>query len=397
MSTLGPDFPPCHLARPDEGDGKNRDLVAERQPVTDNGVMRLAALSPAVVVVAFCAGCPPAPFTPGEVDAGNPGDTVLAADIGTPCTYDPAIGDNPTNQCAPGTECVIVTQDGRFNTLALSLPFWEDQLTVAVGDTDIGYCTVVGNAVVPAVCPVGTIRKFMTSPAAPGGFASLCLKPCSVSAECGANRVCDVRFADPGSTDGIPFCVSPCRADLSHCVRSAVITIDEGGAAATALFDSDLFGDAVCNLQTGLCAGTTKNAAGSAGAQCNSAADCASGLACYQPQLFGDPPEFGFCASRCNIDQQEGGRPEQGTCDPGEGCQPGLAFGYNPTAQFRGMLAFDAFNNLQTQEGFCLDICTEGVTECVTGALCGATDAQVIAQSWIETEMCVPPAIRSEG
>ncbi len=360
----------------------------------------LFSLSAVLAAVLAAGGCRPAEFTPEDRDGGFVDEGVTAGDIGVPCVYDPTTGANPTNQCPTGTECVIVTRDGRFNTLGMSLPFWEDQLTVATTldgvDVDIGYCSLVGNAQSPPACPVGTLEKRFTSPAAAGGLASMCLLPCQVSAECGAERVCDIRFVDDGlATTG--FCVSPCRADLSHCVRTAIVPIDQNGTAATGLFINDVAGDAVCNLGTGLCENAaSKDPTGTDGARCATSADCATELACYQPQLFFDPPEFGFCAKRCTVQQQQGGRPEQGSCNAGEACQPGLAFGYDPNASFSGMLVFDP-NGIGTREGICLDICTVGVTECVDGATCGATEGGIMNQAWIGVEMCVPPAILEPG
>jgi hypothetical protein len=370
--------------------------VAESAAVADNGVMRfaLALLAPAFVLTA----CPPSGFTPDDPDAGFADDTIDAADIGVPCVYDPATGGNPTNQCNPGTECVIVTRDGRFNTLGMTLPFWEDQLTVAAGDVDIGYCSVVGSAVAPPQCPVGTILKLVSSgvPGA-GGFAALCLKPCSVSAECGSDRVCDARYIDDGTGGTIGFCVSPCVSDLNHCVRSGVLQIDDQGSLGTALFFGDVSGESVCNDQTGICEAANKNPAGIDGAPCASSSDCATDLACYQAQVFSDPPDIGFCAKRCTVESPEGARPEQGSCSPGEACQPGLAFGYNPNAQFAGMLVVDQTGAFGTREGICLDICVEGLDECVDGTVCGAVDGGVTGQTWIGVEMCTPPAIAEGG
>lgn len=385
--------------------------MADGARVADNGDMRIASppwsslscrrsgFGTVVVSLLFLAGCPVAEFQPDDVDGGFRDEGVTAADIGVPCVYDPANPQNPTNQCPTGTECVIVTRDGRFNTLGMSLPFWEDQLTVAttVGgvDVDIGYCSVVGSAAAPPVCPTGTLTKFFTSPGAAGGFAGMCLLPCSASAECGGDRVCDVRFVDDG-LQATGFCVSPCRADLSHCVRSAIVPLDGNGAFATGLFINDVAGDSVCDLDTGLCGNaTSKDPLGTDGAPCGTSLDCGPALACYQPQIFFDPPEVGFCAKRCTVQQQEGGRPEQGSCDPGEACQPGLAFGYDPNAVFNGMLVFDP-NGVGTREGICLDLCVETFDECGDGTSCGFVEASVVGQQAVAQAVCVPP-ILDEG
>ncbi len=353
--------------------------MAEKRAVADNEGMRLVCLSFAPLLLLACPG--PSGFTPEEPDAGFVDEGVTAEDIGAPCTYDPANPANPTNQCPAGTDCVIVTRDGAFNPLGMSLVFWEDQFTVALADVDVGYCSLIGNVVAPPACPVGTFTKLVTSPSAAGGFAALCVRPCTSSAECGPDRVCDARFLDINAST----CVSPCRTDLSHCVRSAVVVVNDQGQSATALFDGDLFGDAVCNLQTGLCADTQKGL-GSDGATCTSSADCTRGHACYQAALFPGEPEFGFCAQRCT--NGDGSNPPAGTCEAGEACQPGLDFG-NPS-----MIVSDFAGGLASLEGICLDRCVEGVTECIPGTDCGATDASIIGQAWVEEPMCAPEAIK---
>ncbi|MDP2339604.1 MAG: hypothetical protein Q8O67_01490 [Deltaproteobacteria bacterium] len=353
--------------------------------------MRLVfALLPLVLSL----GCPPNGFTPEDPDAGPVDDDLITADdIGTACVYDGS--SNPTNQCKRGMECVIVSGDGRFNTLGMSLPFWEDQLTVTNGDNEVGYCSLVGNATVPPVCPVGTILKLFSSSLSPDGFAATCLKPCTASAQCGADRVCDARFIDDGTGGTIGFCVSPCRSDLSHCVRSGVLQV--GDAIGTSLFFGDLSGESTCNLQTGICEPSGANGTGTDGASCTSSSQCGEGRACYQANLFdpaAEPTALGFCAKRCTVVQQPGGRPEQGSCDPGEACQGGLSFGYIPVnANFLGMLVVDSAGDFATREGICLDICTEGVTECVAGTTCDAIDGNVMGANWNNVEMCAPGQI----
>ncbi len=355
--------------------------------------MRCAvALLPLVALSA----CPPTGFTPDDPDAGPPDDDVITADdIGVDCAYDGAT--NPTNQCKQGLECVIVTSDGAFNTLGMNLPFWEDQLTVTRPNNggEVGYCSLVGNATAPPTCPVGTILKLFSSSGSPDGFAATCLKPCTASAQCGADRVCDPRFLDDGAGATIGFCVSPCRADLSHCVRSGVL--QTGQAIATSLFFGDLSGESSCDLQTGLCAASATNGTGSDGAPCTSSSQCETGRACYQANLFNadaDPTALGFCAKRCTVVQQAGGGPVQGSCDPGEACQGGLSFGYVPVNEnFLGMLVVDQTGAFATREGICLDICTEGVTECVAGTNCDAIDGSVMGIAWNNVEMCAPDRI----
>lgn len=346
------------------------------------------------VLVLF--GCRPPVFVPEEPDAGplGEGDAITIDDIGTDCRYDGSA--NPTNQCKRGMECVIVSADGRFNTLGMSLPFWEDQLTVTLPDGDeLGYCSLVGNATVPPVCPVGTILKLFSSSGSADGFAATCLKPCTASAQCGAERVCDARFLDDGAGATIGFCVSPCRSDLSHCVRSGVLQV--GDAIGTSLFFGDIAGESTCNLQTGICEASSGSGTGTDGAACSSSSQCAAGRACYQANLFDSTAEatgLGFCARRCTVVQQPAGRPEQGSCDPGEACQGGLSFGYVPVNEnFLGMLVVDSAGEFGTREGICLDICTEGVTECVAGTSCDAIDGNVMGANWNNVEMCAPGQI----
>jgi hypothetical protein len=369
----------------------------------------MRALSPllvlgCVVCSLFGAGCPPSEFDPVTPDAGFVDAPPTLADIGRACVYDPQIGDNPTNQCANGTECVIVTRDGRFNTLGMDLVFWEDQVTVAGDDgTDTGYCSVVGNVVNQPVCPAGSFVKLVRSPAAAGGFAAFCVATCGSSAQCDGGRVCDARYLDDGAGGLTGTCVSRCVSDLNHCMRTGVFDAGSEGqiSLVTAIFADDLAGASACNASTGVCEDASHNVLGTDGARCSSTRDCAAGLVCYQPEVFVDEPEFGFCAKRCSVQTDNpDDRPEQGTCDGGEVCQPGLSFGYFPSDANNGMVAIAASNGqavFATREGICLDVCTIGVTECVEGATCGATEPTVMGQAWIGVEVCAPPAIREAG
>src|SRR5689334_7644780 len=62
-------------------------------------------------------------------DAGfGEGEGIDPADIGKPCTYNPADPGhpNPANQCAPGLDCLIVTSDAAETgyDFGLGLPAW---------------------------------------------------------------------------------------------------------------------------------------------------------------------------------------------------------------------------------------------------------------------------------
>jgi hypothetical protein len=356
----------------------------------------------AVAVVAVLASCKPTGTYNGgnERDAGPGDEAVTVDDIGAPCVYDPRTGENPTNQCARGLECVIATPDGAFNTLGMTLGAFEDHFTVPLTDGTVeGYCSLVGNAASPPTCPLGSMLKFVRSAAAPSGFAAFCVRPCGSSAECGGTRVCDTRFLDLQAGTGlVAACVKPCVLDVPDCTFTGVTVVptEDGQGLATVIDTDSVSGGSVCARATGICAATPGRGAGDKGAPCTTSADCAPSAACYQDELFErdrDDGGKGFCVTRCLL--AEG---ESRGCGPGAVCQPGLLFGYqfDPIAG-GGMLLRDTVSGqLSVSNGVCFAQCQIGNdTACnvIPETHCDAVDGNQIGAATVGVSMCVPDEI----
>ncbi|MBM4282183.1 MAG: hypothetical protein FJ137_15980 [Deltaproteobacteria bacterium] len=354
-----------------------------------------------ISLVVMTAGCRPGGSYDGgnERDAGPAPEPISVDDIGASCLYDPRTGENPTNQCARGLECVIVTPDGAFNPLGMTLGAFEDQFTVPLPDGTIeGYCSLVGNAAQPPTCPLGSMLKFVRSPSAGGGFAAFCVKPCSSSAECGGTRVCDTRFMDLAQGNAlVSACVKPCTFDVPDCTFTGVTFVPaEGGQTLATLVDADsLTGGSVCVRSTGFCAATPSRGAGDKGAPCVTSADCAPNAACYQDELFArdrDDGGKGFCVARCRLEGNE-----SIGCGPGAVCQPGLNFGFQFDPLAGGMIPMrNSQGQLDLSNGVCFSQCQVGNdTACnvIPDTHCDVVDGNAIGAPTVGVSMCVPDEI----
>jgi hypothetical protein len=361
-----------------------------------------AAFALGILGLVDAAGCTPSGSYDGgnDRDAGPPPETISLADIGAPCVYDPATGENPTNQCARGLECVIVTPDGAFNPLGMTLGAFEDQFTVPLPDGSVaGYCSLVGNALQPPSCPTGSLLKLVRSPSASGGFAAFCVRPCQSSAECGGNRVCDTRFMDLQTGTGLAAaCVKPCVFDVPDCTFTGVTVVpsDNGQTLATVVDTDSAFGGSICARTTGICSVTPSRGVGDKGAPCATSADCAPNAACYQDELFErdrDDGGRGFCATRCLL--AEG---ESRGCGPGSVCQPGLLFGFqfDPIAGGGMLLRDTATGQFGVSNGVCFSQCQQGNdTACaaIAETHCDAIDGNAMGAQTVGVSMCVPDEV----
>ena len=384
----------------------------------DTEVMRMDLISLVLVTLVAVTGCRnPSGFTTDAGFADEDPSNISPDEIGKPCVYNPARPNEvPTNDCAGGLTCAIVTRDVKeailndevpttgFNTMGLILPLHEDHLTVHNDNgTDTGYCTVLGTIAAPQRCPLGTVRKGFSSTVA-GGFMLACLKPCSVSAECENGGVCDARFFDDDTGDGsrsgtIGFCVRPCEVDYPDCMRTGAVRFNpaDENAFATQLAAVDLFGSRTCNQVSGLCEVTGARSIGNDGDACDDTRDCVNGALCLQTDARGLPLDRGFCARRCFVGQSTG---QEGTCGT-ELCQPALTFGYtelpvfDPTNLYRDAPIAADGSSTRLLNGLCFDGCVDGFG-CDAdrpGVSCGAVDAAECGAAWNEQSMCLPPGI----
>jgi hypothetical protein len=351
-----------------------------------------------VSLLAVVTACTPGgTYDGGNVpDAGPDPETISLADIGSPCIYDPRTGENPTNQCARGMECVMVSPDGVINPLGMTLGAFEDQFTVPLPDgTFEGYCSVVGNALQQPQCPLGAMVKLVRSPSAGGGFAAFCVKPCTGSAECGGTRVCDTRFMDLPLGNGLAgACVKPCVFDMPDCTFTGVTIVpaDNGQTLATVVDTDSAFGGSVCVRSTGICAATPSRGVGDKGAPCSTSADCAPNAACFQDELFErdrNDGGLGFCATRCLL--AEG---VSRGCGAGSVCQPGLLFGYqfDPIAGGGMLLRDTVTGQFGVSNGVCFSQCQQGLDTCdaFVGTHCDAIDGNAMGANTVGVAMCVP-------
>jgi hypothetical protein len=378
------------------------------------------ALLTFVASISVVAGCRPGgSFTPDDPDAGFEGDTITAADIGTPCTYSQATpGVSPTNQCRTGLECAIVTREitdavfagtrptQGFNTMGLVAPVYQDHLTIHNDDgTDTGYCTLLGTPSAPPSCPVGTLAKAFQRPLNEG-FTVACLKPCSTSSECRAGAVCDARYFDDNSGGETGFCVKPCEADFPDCVRTAVVNYDPADENAFAMQAAgiDLSGSRVCNQASGVCADTGIRGVGSDGALCADSSDCAEPGSCIQRDNTGTFLDNPYCATRCLVANNENGL--NGSCGQ-DLCQPGMGYGltdlpvFDPEDQFGSRypdvpIVAEGSSTKQVN-GLCFDPCVEGFgCGTRTNVTCGEIDAEKAGAAWNERTMCLPDGMLLE-
>jgi len=374
-----------------------------------------------VVAAAAMTACKPNGFVPVDPLDGGVDPTVLTAeDIGTPCIYNPAQPDlSPTNQCRGGLECAIVTRDVKeaifnnenpttgFNTMELTLPLYEDHLTVHNDDgTDTGYCTLIGTINVPPQCPVGTLAKGFSSQTQ-GGLAVACLKPCVVSADCDNGGVCDARYFDDGSSGETGFCVRPCENDFPDCLRTAIVNVDPADTSTfvTQIANIDLQGGRTCNEVSGVCEDTGVRAIGNDGDACDDNGDCAKNALCIQENAAGERLDKGFCARRCYVGDGNGPDGRNGGCGT-ELCQRGLGYGMDPLAiydpnDFLGALPKAGgieTTDTRIADGFCFDICVGGAgCGARTDVICAAVDDVKIGAAWNGSTMCVPPGIAFEN
>ncbi len=378
------------------------------------------AVVAAIVVVANSA-CPGnGGFTPNEPDAGFIDEGITAADIGVPCTFDPNSGENPSNQCAGGLECVFVSRDvrvralrgeplnGNDNTLGMLLPVLEDHFTVYNADgTDTGFCSLVGTLERIPQCPLGTLLKGFRSPAT-AGISLACIKPCNVSADCNAGLVCDARYfdetgytlqngqlllAEPNGTLG--YCVRPCEVDFPDCTRTGFAVFDSAGNIESQVAAIDVMGGRICGA-SGVCETRVGTGTGVDGDPCLSSGDCAAASVCVQQDARGFRPAdgVGYCAQRCFVNSETG---VNGTCG-NDLCQPGLTYGYDvlpgfdPTGTFNDLLPTFTDSTSKAINGVCLDRCVQGQA-CRDGLECAAVDSQAMQAEWNGQFMCVPEEI----
>ena len=370
----------------------------------------------AVAAVLAISACKPNGFKPdGGVDGGVDPDVITAADIGTPCIYNPGRpGESPSNQCRGGLECAIVTRDIKeailnnenptsgLNTMELTLPLFEDHLTVQNDDgTDTGYCTLIGTISQPPLCPVGTLAKGFSS-TTQGGLAVACLKPCIVSADCTNGGVCDSRYFDDASNGETGFCVRPCENDYPDCLRTAIVPVNpaDTGSFVTQIANIDMQGSRTCNVTSGLCGNTGVRGIGSDGDDCDSNADCKNGVLCIQDDARGNRLDKGFCGRRCFVNEGDDNG-LNGTCGT-ELCQEALGYGmdlmaiYDPNG-FLDELPFAggvADTDTRIANGLCFEPCVDGFgCGSRTDVVCAAADDTKTGEPWNAKFMCLPPDI----
>lgn len=385
----------------------------------------LMAAMAAMMTLALSTGCPPpGGFDPQTPDAGFTGDGVTAADIGVPCTFDPQSGENPTNQCRGGLECVFVPRsvrvnalsgiapNGNDNTLGMLLPVLEDHFTSYNEDgTDTGFCSLVGTLEQVPQCPLGTVLKGFRS-SFPGGIALTCIKPCEVSAECNAGLVCDARYFDESGysvVDGqlviaapagtLGYCVRPCEVDFPDCARTGFAPIDVAGTVTSQVAAVDVTGGRICNAGSGICGDRLGTGTGLDGDPCNSSGDCVQDSVCIQQDARGLRPAdgIGYCARRCFVNSETG---LTGTCGNDQDlCQPGLTYGYDVLPLFdplgnlvQTLPSFEEGGPSRAANGVCFDRCAEGFA-CRDGLVCESVEALAMEAPWNGQFMCIPQEI----
>lgn len=344
-----------------------------------------------------CPGC----FDGGIVEPEPEGNAITAADIGTRCVYDPAVGTNPTNTCGKnGLTCLITTRDfayapyGSGDPRNFALSVWEDQFTVYNPDgTDEGYCTIVGDVGQIPICPAGTAPKALS----PTMVA--CLGFCDDALDCGRpGYVCDSRFF--GDFEGT-FCSRACTADVPDCVRSGWQVRPPATVGAVHLASEDFTGSSVCNVNTGVCELATVAGTSDPGEPCIDTNDCVPGLTCFAgPVIDEELLTPGVCMLPCKPTSQ----PVNG-CPSGYVCQAGFVYNFgNPLDEnledLNGFLLFQlATGEFQEGGGYCMPECQTTGGDCSnhTNTACGQIRTALWGQPWNQIQQCLPASLREGG
>ncbi len=368
----------------------------------------LRPLAALFATLAFSLGCPGGSggFDGGIFpDAGPPVVGPTAADIGTKCEY-MNDGANPSNTCAAGLSCLIVTFDGLYvpfpasnTTQNFTKHIWEDQFTIYRDDgVDEGYCTLIGTLAAPPACPAGTeLKVFDTN-------LAVCLRSCSQGAECGrAGYTCDTRFFDVG-----PTCVRGCTLDFPECIRSGQLQRpNQPEVIALHLYASDLAGSSYCDVPSGTCQANPGGGLAGPGEPCNDTRDCQVESVCIQGDLLEavnrqlPANSTGFCAQPCKPNAEQPLDPASG-CRTGFACQAGFTFGhgnpYDPNLEdANGFLLFNPPQSYLEAGGFCFPDCqggTGGNCDTFPGTTCGAPNTATFGFPWNQVSMCLPDSLR---
>ena len=360
--------------------------------------MRLCVLSAlaALACSPLLMACPNTGEFDGGVgeDAGPDDPGPSAADIGVPCTYEEGSGQSPTNDCARGLECVIVSSDGAWNP-GFALPIWQDNFTTYDNGagTSSGFCSLVGSLAAPPVCPAGTEELLLAN-------VATCVRTCSPPQDCGrGDYTCDVRYFSVGDVGAAPVCVRKCGLDVPDCVRSGMMVTQEG--LMPALAAQDLQGESQCDTETGICTFVAQHGVAGPGEPCTATEQCEAGMMCLQGPLLAalnpaaDPNGAGFCALPCAPNDQDPSAPCQASPVAGAGfvCQPvgSLNLGYDPLI----MVDLET-GNLYQGGGFCFQQCELGVeSNCdgVNGTVCASFDEPAFGAAWNQFPMCLPLAV----
>jgi hypothetical protein len=229
---------------------------------------------------------------------------------------------------------------------------------------------------------------------------AVCVKPCSQPQDCGrADYTCDVRYFSVGGIGAAPVCVRKCGLDVPDCVRTGMMTAQDGLTPALAI--QDLTGESECAVDTGICTSVAQHGVAGPGEPCSNTEQCEQGMMCLQGALLAalnpaaDPNAPGFCALPCAPDDQDASAPCQGSPLAGTGfvCQPAGAMnlGFDPT-----VMVDLSSGTLYQGGGFCFQQCELGVEascDAVNGTACGSFDEATFGAAWNQRPMCLPPAV----
>ncbi|MCP4501207.1 MAG: hypothetical protein GY822_14705 [Deltaproteobacteria bacterium] len=367
-------------------------------------------LSMATVVLSLATGiamgttaCAPT----GEYDGGIGPETdpssppiLTADDIGTRCVYDYELQGNPTNDCAIGLTCLIITRDYGLDGVRgyapfqagdaanFQLPLWENQFTYYRPDgKDEGYCTLVQTQTsTPLTCPAGTTAKALWP------NMVVCVKNCTQAIECNREGyTCDLRFLDVSSAGG-NHCVRKCTNDQPDCVRTGWFSVDDNVSAYLAV--QDLQGASSCDLTSGQCINIPENGTAGPGERCYSNTDCIGGQICLNGGMIGRSDQTGgACGQPCiPVANPQNAQQIQATCFDGYVCQPGIKGGHNPYN------VIDLDNGaVAALGGYCFPQCatTNGNCSAHQGTSCGQTRAEVFGEPWNGVSMCLVSELRA--